>query len=126
MDIKKKAFLEAYKDALGNVTASSKATGINRCTYYEWLKSDEDFKAAIDAVEPKEVRVDIAESALDKLIAEGNPTAIIFFLKTLGKSRGYVERQEVTGADSQPLKIQIDFKNATIEQLRELSKDDTE
>ena len=30
---------------------------------------------------------------------KGNITAIIFTLKTIGKSRGYVERQEVTGAD---------------------------
>jgi hypothetical protein len=40
---------------------------------------------------------------LDKGMKDGNMTAIIFYLKTQGKSRGYVERQEVTGADGKKL-----------------------
>jgi len=44
-----------------------------------------------------------AESELMKLIKEGNVAATIFFLKTQGKKRGYVERQEVTGAEGAPI-----------------------
>ncbi len=40
---------------------------------------------------------------LDKGMQEGNMTATIFFLKTQGKSRGYIERQEITGADGKKL-----------------------
>ena len=48
------------------------------------------------------------KESLDKLNGqEGNITAIIFTLKTLGKSRGYVERQEVTGAEGKPVETKI-------------------
>jgi hypothetical protein len=40
---------------------------------------------------------------LFKLIKEGNVAATIFYLKTQGKQRGYIERQEVTGADGAPI-----------------------
>ena len=41
----------------------------------------------------------MAESQLHKQILDGNTTATIFYLKTKGKKRGYVERQEITGVD---------------------------
>ena len=43
------------------------------------------------------------ESHLHKLIRDGNPAATIFFLKTKGKNRGYVERQEIAVAEKKPL-----------------------
>ncbi len=58
-------------------------------------------KNAVD--EARECVTDLAESQLYKKIAEGDLTAIIFYLKTRGKARGYVERQELTGRDGQEL-----------------------
>ena len=46
--------------------------------------------------------MDFAETHLHKLIQEGNPAATIFFLKTKGKRRGYVETQDIT-TDGKPL-----------------------
>jgi len=34
-----------------------------------------------------------------------------YYLKTKGKYRGYVERQEITGADGMPNKIEIEIVN---------------
>jgi hypothetical protein len=48
---------------------------------------------------------DFAESKLLRRIDDDDLTAIIFFLKTQAKDRGYVERAEVTGADGGPLHI---------------------
>ena len=39
--------------------------------------------------------LDYAESKLVENIGKGDTTAIIFTLKTKGKSRGYIERSEV-------------------------------
>jgi hypothetical protein len=44
-----------------------------------------------------------------KLIDDLNPTMIIFYLKTQAKDRGYVERQEVTGADSAPVELIVKY-----------------
>lgn len=90
--IKKKMFVEKMKKTLGNITASSEAAGINRCTYYEWYEKDADFRAAIDAI--SESCIDFAESSLMQQIKDGNPTSTIFYLKTKGKKRGYVEKVE--------------------------------
>ena len=58
-------------------------------------------------VEAREGALDLAESKLIKLIKEGNLTAIIFFLKTQGKHRGYVERQELEVATDFEFTINI-------------------
>lgn len=98
---KKKVFVEKMKKTLGNITASSEAAGINRCTYYEWYEKDADFRAAIDAI--AESCIDFAESSLMQQIKDGNPTSTIFYLKTKGKKRGYIETQELTGKDGKDL-----------------------
>jgi transposase-like protein len=43
-EFKKRAFQEAYKKAFGNVTQSCNAIGIDRSTYYDWIKKDAKFK----------------------------------------------------------------------------------
>jgi hypothetical protein len=93
----KKAMLEALEKSLGVVTTAAKAVGIDRSTHYEWLKTDEKYKEAVEAI--GDVALDFAESQLHKQMQTGDTTACIFYLKTKGKKRGYVERQEITGAD---------------------------
>jgi hypothetical protein len=93
--ILKKAFIDAYKKTFGNISQSCKRIKISRQTYYNWMEKDEEFKKQLDGVEPEEVFIDFAENALVKRIQEGDTTAIIFTLKTKGKKRGYIERQEI-------------------------------
>ena len=47
--------------------------------------------------------LDFAETMLMKHIREGDTTSLIFYLKTKGRERGYVERVEATGANGSPL-----------------------
>lgn len=100
--------LEALEKAFGIVTAACKAAGINRDTHYRWLKEDADYKDAVN--ELANVSLDFAENALLKKIQEGETTAIIFYLKTKGKQRGYIERQETH--QIQPVDIIIPGDNA--------------
>ena len=53
--------------------------------------------------------VDLAEMGFKSAILNKEPWALAFALKTLGKHLGYVERQEVTGADGG--KLQIEYVN---------------
>lgn len=93
-DGKKKAFLEAYEKTLGNITAACKSSGVSRQTFYNWRAEDQEFATEISHL--NESTLDIAESVLKEvMIKEKNITAVIFFLKTKGKERGYVERAEV-------------------------------
>lgn len=91
------------ESTLGNITASCKAANIDRKTYYNWLKADPQFAAAVDDL--AESNIDFAESCLKQQIKDGNTTATIFYLKTKGKSRGYIETHEVIGNTDAPLAI---------------------
>ena len=104
LDIKKKAFVDAYKKTYGNISKACEIVGINRGTFYNWEKNNKAFKKAIEDVEPEEEFLDFVEDALTKKIKSGDTTAIIFALKTKGKNRGYIERTEQVVKN-----IEIDF-----------------
>lgn len=89
---KKRQFLTLYAKHLCNVTTTCRAIGIERKTFYRWYNGDVRFKKAVD--DTSEERIDFVENALNQKIQSGDTTAIIFFLKTKGKHRGYVERVE--------------------------------
>lgn len=103
MTAKKRAILEALEQSLGVVTTACRAVGISRQTFYRWKDENEEFRAAVEDID--NITLDFAESQLFKQIKDGNTTATIFFLKTRGKDRGYVERQEHAGPGGQPLQI---------------------
>lgn len=71
-------FVKKFVDLGANISATCQAVGINRATYYRWLKI-ESFSAKIELAELEPV--DNVESALYKAALDGNITAQIFFLK---------------------------------------------
>ena len=114
----KKAMLEALKKTFGRVSMAAEMVGINRCTHYKWLEQDAEYKEAFEEI--NEAAIDFVESKLFekingvKLVGRGadedgepivydqppSDTAIIFYLKTKGKKRGYVEKQEIEHSGS--------------------------
>ena len=100
-EITKDGLLKHLEQNMGNVTLACHFAKCNRSTFYRYYNNDEDFKLSVDDI--NEIAVDICEGELWKLIKEGNVPSILFFLKTKGKSRGYVERQELTGQNGSPI-----------------------
>lgn len=100
----KKALIDALEKSLGVVTTACKSVGIDRSTFYDYLKNDAEFAAAVSDIE--NIAIDFAESQLHKQIQKGDTTATIFYLKTKGKKRGYVEKTET---DINVNKIEVEF-----------------
>ena len=126
LTLKKDAMIQALTVSLGNVTEATAAVGMSRETHYAWLKDDAEYSAAVASL--KNVALDFAESQLKKLM-EGaerqalthdgeivtikdapNTSAIIFYLKTQGKGRGYIERSELS-TEIKSINITIDGTN---------------
>ncbi|QDP52005.1 MAG: hypothetical protein GOVbin2700_42 [Prokaryotic dsDNA virus sp.] len=89
----KKAMIQALEKTMGVVSTAATMAGINRSTHYEWLKTDSEYKQKVDDLE--NLMLDFAETNLHQQIQEGNTTATIFLLKTRGRKRGYIERQNI-------------------------------
>ena len=98
--------INALREKHGNLSASARFLGCSRDTVSRYINTYPTVKTVAD--EERETLIDFAENQLFKQVQEGNITAIIFTLKTIGKHRGYVERQEVTGANGGPLVIDWD------------------
>ena len=98
----------ALDAAGGLVTSTAKHLGCAPKTVYRYI---ERFPALKDVLrEARESSVDLAESKLIEAIKNGNLTAIIFFLKTQGKSRGYTERREPhLTTDGEPVKFTLEI-----------------
>ena len=91
-DTIKKNLLEALIKSLGVVTTACRSVDISRKTFYKYYNEDEVFKTDVDDI--NNIALDFAESSLHKKIKEGCTTSTIFYLKTKGKKRGYIEKQQ--------------------------------
>lgn len=107
--IKKEAILKALENSLGVVTLACKQADIPRSTYYKWLKEDNEFSKSVKEIE--NIALDFAESQLHTQIKDGSTSATIFYLKTKGKKRGYIERSELDlSSGDEPIKINVNIK----------------
>ncbi|HQM65783.1 MAG TPA: helix-turn-helix domain-containing protein [Anaerolineaceae bacterium] len=109
MRITDKQIEHAIKQTAGNVSQAAKALQVSRTTVHKRIAKSEKLREVLR--DTREELIDIAESALRREVLDGNITAIIFTLKTQGKARGYVERQEVTGADGGAVIVKWDDEN---------------
>ena len=100
-DTKKENLIQALTKSLGVVSTACKMIGVSRDTHYRWLKTDPQYKMKVRELE--NVALDFAETHLHELIKEGSPAATIFFLKTKGKVRGYIETTDLQVTEKKPL-----------------------
>ena len=97
--------INAIEESRGFITKVADILKCSRKTVYVYLKKYATAQQAL--ADTREKRHEWVESKLMGQIDSDNLTAIIFYLKTQGKHLGYVERQEVTGADGAPHKVEI-------------------
>ena len=89
-------FLVHYEKSLGVLKTACESSGMCRKTIWEWRKKYPEFDDACHECE--EVALDFVESRMFKKIdkgEKGSEALIIFYLKTKGKHRGYIEKQEI-------------------------------
>jgi len=115
-DINKKKMLEALENSLGIVTSAVKSVGIHRSTHYEWYNEDPEYQKAVDEI--SNISLDFAETQLFQSMKEQNVTAVIFYLKTKGKKRGYIERSEFEFKKGEP-----DLSELTTDEIRAMLND---
>ena len=99
---------DALVRAQGFVSATADILGCSQQTVRNYIKKHEECKEA--AEDSREKTLDYVESKLMALIKDKNISAVIFYLKTKGKERGYVERQEIAGPDGGDIKFVVKFK----------------
>jgi len=88
---------EALEKYNGYVYLAADHLGCTPKTIYRRLETVGSLVEKLESIRGKEL--DVTEMALHRAIMEGESWAVQFKLKTQGKHRGYVERQEITGAD---------------------------
>ena len=87
----------AILKAEGNLAEAARSLQCSRTTLYNYMNRYVTIKQAYEDI--NESTIDWVQDKLLDQCRRGNITALIFYLKTKGKHRGYVERQEHTGAD---------------------------
>lgn len=112
-DILKARLITALENSLGIVTVACKECGCCRDTFYRYCNEDEEFKRAVDDIE--NIAIDSVESQLHKNILLGKEASAIFYLKTKGKKRGYVERIETEDiTEREPVQVEIILPNPRV------------
>lgn len=105
--VQKAAMLAALRKTLGVVSAACRQVNISRETHYDWMANDTKYAGAVNSI--SEEAIDFAEGKLLQRIDAGDTVATIFFLKTKGKARGYVEKTEVDNTIKTSAPIIIDW-----------------
>lgn len=106
----------------GNVSALARSYRVSRQAVLNWINEDPEAQQALK--DARETALDNAEDALGNAVKNGDAWAVCFFLKTQGKGRGYVERQELSGKDGGPIEtktnVSVEIAKLTTEQIEQL------
>ncbi len=99
--------IEAIRAARGVKAAAAQALGCSRQTAANYIDRYPAVREAYQ--EARDTSLDLAESKLIVLVEREEWPAIRFMLVTLGKDRGYIERQEMAqmGGDLDAIREQL-------------------
>lgn len=97
----------ALRKVGGNISQCARALDCNRSSLQRRIAATPGLRDVLE--QERETLVDVAESMLLKKVYEGDMTAVMYTLNNspAAKRRGWGPRQEVTGADGGPLRIEF-------------------
>jgi hypothetical protein len=103
---------KAIKDSKGLYTIISEKLGCSWHTAKKYVESNEETLKAYNS--ENESVIDFAESKLIENIEDGDVTSIIFYLKTKGKNRGYIEKTQNENTNTETKTINIVYNDKEI------------
>jgi len=111
--------ITALRETQGLLTLAARKAGVSYTTINRYVGEFPSVAAAVH--EAKESMLDFAEGKLMENIRAGDNACIIFYLKTQGKGRGYIERTEHTGEGGGPVRVEIDAKDKLLSAIARLA-----
>lgn len=104
------AVLKVLPGTFGNKSAIARRLGVSRKSIDRMIEENTEIAEAFE--QERETAIDFAESRLMQGINSGDPESIRFFLRTIGRRRGYSERMEVSGENGGAIVVKIDADDA--------------
>ncbi len=108
----KRELLDAMQQNGGFAYASAKLIGVPYSTVHYWMHNDPGFMKEYEEIKGRlldRMEQELIQRAMNN---KDRDACLLFYLKTQGKHRGYVERTESTGANGAPLTNEVTFKVA--------------
>lgn len=96
-------FLISYIESNGNVSAAAEKVGMERRTFYHWMKNDPEFVKRLE--ETKQQFADKLFNVAMDFAFQGDTTLIIFLLKSLQRERyddGFIRQKYAIEKGLQP------------------------
>lgn len=97
--ITKTKFRKGVLNTGGILSQIAKKIGVSRNTVYDWIAKNKDYAEPLLFHEREKI-IDLAEGSLFSQIQNKEAWATKYALSTIGKVRGYVEKQEVENSGS--------------------------
>ena len=124
MAISNAKIIEALKKTHGNFALSARMLQCSRTTIWNRVNKSPELQKIVE--EEREGVIDVAEGALHQAVLNGEPWAITFTLKGIGKNRGHSEKieNEITGKDGGPVLLANVSDDELIRLLKTLPKNE--
>lgn len=115
---RKRILLKALEENKGLVTFACKSCNISKQSYYKYFHADPEFRKLVEQIQ--ENVLDFAEHCLYRNMNQGSDSSTIFYLKCRGRSRGYIEKQDIQNTIINDPLAGIDRSKLSDEQLDKL------
>jgi len=105
----KEKLIDELRKSLGIITIACRKCNIGRDAFYSWYNKEQWFHDAYEQI--LEEQIEFVENKLVECIQDKDHTAIIFYLKTKGRKKGW---REINDVNIQSDNLKIEFGNADL------------